>query len=89
MFDSYVQGSIKDSERIRRQDKAIIEMNSIHYDTPLPIEMNRIWPSSCTSAKKEHHMHNGSVNELHLPSQKRGLLGSTSPYQPCNRTAHP
>ena len=35
MFDSYVEGSIKDSERIHLQDKAPIEMNAIHYMMPL------------------------------------------------------
>lgn len=30
VFDSYVEGSIKDSERNRRQDKAPIEMSYIH-----------------------------------------------------------
>jgi hypothetical protein len=41
MFDSYVQGSIKDSERNHRQRKAPIEMNYIKSDTPLPVEMDR------------------------------------------------
>ena len=36
VFDSYVEGSSKDSERNRRQNKAPIEMNIIHYDTPVP-----------------------------------------------------
>jgi hypothetical protein len=43
VFDSYVQSSIKDSERNRRQDKAPIEMNYINSDTPLPVEMDRFW----------------------------------------------
>ena len=39
MFGSYVEGSIKDSERNCCQDKVPIEMNRIHYDTSLPIEI--------------------------------------------------
>ena len=39
VFDSYVEGSIKDSERNCCQDKALIEINRIHYDTSLPIEI--------------------------------------------------
>ena len=35
MYDSYIEGSIKDSERHRHQEKAPIEMNCINYDTPL------------------------------------------------------
>ena len=39
-----------------------------------------LWDILSTSAKNEHHMHyNGSVKELHLPSQQRRLLGSLSP----------
>ena len=51
VFDSFIEGSIKASERIRCQDKAPIEMNSIHYDTPLPIEMDKFWPSSNNKVK--------------------------------------
>ena len=40
VFDSYVEGSIKDSERNCCQDKARIEMNRMHYDTSLPIEIS-------------------------------------------------
>ena len=57
VFDSYVEGSIKDSERICRQDKAPIEMNSIHYDTPLPIEMDRFWSSSNNKLKLQMLLH--------------------------------
>ena len=41
MFDSYVEGSIKDSERIRSEGEASIEVNSIYYDASLPIEIDR------------------------------------------------
>jgi protein tyrosine phosphatase len=46
VFDSYVRGSMKYSERNRRQDKAPIEINYINSDTPLPVEMDRFWSSS-------------------------------------------
>ena len=41
VFDSYVEGSIKDSETNWCQDKTPTEMDGvqIHYDTSLPIEI--------------------------------------------------
>ena len=57
VFDSYVEGSIKDSERNRRQDKAPIEMNYIHSDTPLTIEMDRFWSSSNNKLKLQMLLH--------------------------------
>ena len=61
VFDSFVEGSIKDSERIRCQDKAPIEMNSIHYDTPLPIEMDKLWPSSNNKVKLQMLLHTQAI----------------------------
>ena len=66
MFDTYVEGSIKDSERNRRQDKAPIEMN-IHDDTPLPVEMDRIW--SCS---------NNKLKLLHTQAIERGIKTSST-----------
>ena len=69
VFDSYVEGSIKDSERIHRQDKAPIEMNSIHYDTPLPIEMDRFWPSSNNKLKLQMLLHTQAIKHgIETPS---------------------
>lgn len=65
VFDSYVEGSIKDSERNRRRDKAPIEMNYIHYDTPLPVEMDRFWSSSNNKLKLQML--------LHTQAMKRGI----------------
>ena len=65
VFDSYVEGSIKDSERNRRQDKAPIETNIIHYDTPLPVEMARFWSSSNNKLKLQML--------LHKQAMKRGI----------------
>ena len=69
VFDSYVEGSIKESERMRCQDKAPIEMNSIHYDTPLPIEMDRFWPSSNNKLKLQMLLHTQAIKHgIETPS---------------------
>ena len=69
VFDSYVEGSIKDSERNRRQDKAPIEMNYIHYDTPLPMEVDRFWSSSNNKLKLQMLLHTQAIKRgIETPS---------------------
>ena len=72
VFYSYAEGSIKDSERIRHQDKAPIEMNNIHYDTPLPIEMDRFWPSSNNKLKLQMLLYTQAI--------KHGIETFHSPF---------
>ena len=70
VFDSYVEGSIKDSERRRRQVKAPIEMNVINYDTPLPVEMDRFWASSCNKLKLQMLLHEQAIKcKIEKPSK--------------------
>ena len=45
MFDSYVDGSIKASERLRRHDSSI-EVSQINSITPLPRQMDKFWGSN-------------------------------------------
>ena len=61
VFDSYVESSIKDSERSRRQNKAPIEMNYISCDTPLPVEMDRFWSSSNNKVKLQMLLHEQAI----------------------------
>ena len=69
VFDSYVDGSIKDSERNRRQDKAPIELNCIHYDTSLPVEMDRFWSSSNNKLKLQMLLHTQAIKRgIEIPS---------------------
>ena len=45
VFDSYIDSSIKDSERMRRAKKTPIDLHTIERHTPLPKEMDRFWAS--------------------------------------------
>ena len=79
VFDSDVEGSIKDSERICRQDKAPIEMNSIHYDTLLPIEMDRFWSSSNNKLKLQMLLHTQAIKHgIETPSTVHIVASSLS-----------
>jgi len=69
VFDSYVEGSIKDSERNRRRDKAPIEMNHIQCDTPLPVEMDRFWSASNNKLKLQMLLHTQAIKRgIETPS---------------------
>ena len=51
VFDTYVDGSVKDSERSRRCTTQAIEILNLNEETLLPIDMNTFWPSSSNKTK--------------------------------------
>jgi len=57
VFDSYLERSIKDSERQKKKKKSSIELLEIERKTPLPVEMDRFWPSSIYKANLETLIH--------------------------------
>ena len=70
VFDSYMEGSIKDSERRRRQKVAAIDLNDIENSTPLPVEMDRFWGSSNNKLKLQMLIH----TEVLEQEMKKNLL---------------
>jgi len=57
VFDSYIEKSLKDSERQRRERKSPVELHEVSGETPLPREMDRFWPSSDNKVKLESLIH--------------------------------
>jgi len=57
VFDSYMSGSVKDSERIRRSTLKPIEINVINDETPLPVNMDFFWPSNSNKAKLQLYLY--------------------------------
>ena len=53
VFDSYLQRSLKDSQYQKREKKSPIELDQIQRKTPLPVQMDRFWPSSKNKASLE------------------------------------
>ena len=51
VFDTYIDGSVKDSEHIRRCDTTPIDINTLCIDTPLPAEMASFWASANNKSK--------------------------------------
>ena len=46
IFDSYIEGSVKDSERARREQSRLIELREIILETKLPKNMEAFWSSA-------------------------------------------
>ena len=51
VFDSYKEGSAKDTERSRRSTMKPIEISMIAEDTPLPVNMDTFWVSVSNKVK--------------------------------------
>ena len=76
MFDSYMEMSIKDSERKRRQTIAPIELNMINLETPLPVEMNRFWSSGHNKQKLQMLLHQQAIEQATNAKSKVKLYAS-------------
>ena len=61
VFDSYKEGSVKDTERSRRSTMKPIEISMIAEDTPLPVNMDAFWASVSNKAKLQMFLRNGVI----------------------------
>ncbi|KAG1682452.1 Solute carrier family 22 member 2 [Nymphon striatum] len=76
IFDSYIDKSIKDSERGRRQTVAPIELNMINQETPLPVEMERFWSSNKNKEKLQLLLHEYVIAEATVSSKNVQIVAS-------------
>jgi len=53
IFDSYIEGSLKDSERQRRTQKNPVLYSNIALESKLPTDMGSFWPSAANKVKLE------------------------------------
>ena len=53
VYDSYVEHSLKEGERIRRACEGTIDILQIKEDTPLPKQMSQFWALSSNKVKLE------------------------------------
>ena len=61
VFDSYIEMTIKDSERQKRSRTPAVELNKIERTTPLPIQMETFWPSKKNKARLESLIHQDAM----------------------------
>ena len=60
VFDSYKEGSVKDTKRSRSTMKPI-EISMIAEDTPLPVNMDTFWASVSNKAKLQMFLRKGMI----------------------------
>ena len=53
VFDSYITGSAKDTERLRRSRTPAIDLSAITAETPLCVDMDAFWSSNSNKIKLE------------------------------------
>ena len=61
VFDSYIEMTIKDSERQKRSRTPAVELNKIERTTPLPIQMETFWSSNKNKARLESLIHQDAM----------------------------
>ncbi len=65
VFDSYIEGSVKDSERSRRESSKPIEINQITQATRLPKDLMTFWPSGNNKTKLQKLLKEWLADEAH------------------------
>ena len=50
-FSSYIDASVKDSQRPRRCNCSPVDLNDVSPETPLPVTMESFWASSINKVK--------------------------------------
>ena len=71
--------SIKDSERLCRETTTPIEVNVLTEDTPLPVQMERFWPSNDNKHKLQDLLHQKMINlATGKPSNSKLVVSSFS-----------
>lgn len=84
IFDTYVEDSVKGSERARRCNCSPIDLNVICAKTPLPVTMDAFWASSTNKAKlqgllRSHILGSMTDNADVVVS----AMGVSSEFEPC------
>ena len=51
VFDTYIDASVKDSQRPRRCNCSPVDLNDVSPETPLPVTMESFWASSINKVK--------------------------------------
>ena len=85
VFDTYIEGSVKDSERVRRTELQPIDINQLTAETPLPKEMGSFWSSITNKHKlqlllRQHIASNEQLKKIDIVLSECGIDGDT----PCS-----
>ena len=69
VFDTYMKGSVKGKERLRRSKSKAIEFGKIREDTLLPVEMETFWESISIKRQLQKLLFQWMTNNSHVQSQ--------------------
>ena len=61
VFDSYIERTIKDSERQKRCRSVSVELNKVDKDTPMPVQMEAFLPSIKNKSFLESLIHENDM----------------------------
>ena len=64
VFDSYIEGSVKDNERLRRSQKPPVLYSNIAQASKLPKDMDSFWPSTANKVKLEQVIKGWLINHF-------------------------
>ena len=84
VFDTYIDGSVKESERIRRYSCTPIDLNEVNAETQLPVHMDSFW-SSATNKEKLQELLRDTIMENPKPDKKVVIssMGHSSDIKSC------
>lgn len=84
VFDAYIDGSVKDSERVRRTTNKPVEISIISEQTPLPVNMESFWPANTNKVKLQNLIRKWILeNASRLWPEKELVLSSIIEHGTC------
>lgn len=84
VFDTYIDGSVKESERIRRYSCTPIDLNEVNAETQLPVHVNSFWPSAINKARLQGLLRDNIIeNPKPMKKVVVSSMGLSSDSKPC------
>ena len=83
VFDTYIEGSIKDSERKRRCKCSLIDLNEVLPETPLPVTTEVFWAFSMNKTKLQELLRSFIMDKPVASMDTVGSAIGVSDIEPC------
>lgn len=84
IFDTYIEGSVKDSERTRRCSSSPIDLYGIGTGTQLPVTMDAFWASSANKSKLQKLLQQCILTKLKpMTDTVVSSIGRPPEIEPC------
>lgn len=83
VFDTYVEGSVKESERTRRSSCRPIDLNAINSETKLPVSMDAFWASPTNKTKLQQLLRQIAIQQSNSRTVVVSAMGVAPDMLPC------